>query len=179
MKLRTVALVALSLVALASAGCGKKKPNPIPVPPAPTPAPAPAPTPVTPPESVTPPAPAPTPEPAKPAASVSDLGTVYFAYDSFGLDEAARATLDRNAQLLRENTALVLTIEGHCDERGTVEYNQALGEKRAESVKQYLVDANIAADRLRIISYGKERPADEGHDETAWSRNRRCEFAAR
>jgi peptidoglycan-associated lipoprotein len=177
MKLRTLALVALSLVALTAAGCGKKKAKSIPVPPAPTPQTTPAPTPVTPPESVTPPAP--TPEPAKPAASVSDLGTVYFAYDSFGLDEAARATLDRNAQLLRENTALMLTIEGHCDERGTVEYNQALGEKRAEAVKQYLVDANIAADRLRVISYGKERPADEGHDETAWSRNRRSEFTAR
>jgi peptidoglycan-associated lipoprotein len=72
-----------------------------------------------------------------------------------------------------------ITIEGHCDERGTVEYNQALGEKRAQAARDYVVAAGIAASRIQIISYGKERPFDPGHDESAWSKNRRAHFVSR
>ena len=164
--------VALAL-ALAGAGCAKKPVATPPVPPAPAPAPAPTETPPTP--VPTPPA----PEPAKPALSASDLQVVYFAYDSFQLDDGARSALDANAKLLRDNPALNVSVDGHCDERGTVEYNQALGQKRAEAVQQYLSDQGLPAARFRVISYGKERPVDEGHDESAWSRNRRVEFTPR
>lgn len=170
-------IIAMSLavtLALAGAGCAKKPAATTQPPPAPTPAetaPAPAPTP--------PPAPAPTPEPPKPAVSASDLQVVYFGYDSFQLDDGARAALDANAKLLRDNPSLSVSVDGHCDERGTVEYNQALGQKRAEAVQQYLSDQGIPSTRFRVISYGKERPADEGHDESAWSRNRRVEFTPR
>ena len=107
------------------------------------------------------------------------MQVVYFGYDSFTLDDGARAALDSNAKQMRDNPALVVSVDGHCDERGTVEYNQALGQKRAETVQQYLTDAGIPANRFRVISYGKERPADEGHDESAWAKNRRVEFSAR
>jgi peptidoglycan-associated lipoprotein len=160
------------LVAAAVSGCAKKPAATTPVPPAP--APTQTETPPTP-----PPAPAPEPTPPAPAVNASDLQVVYFAYDSFQLDDGARAALDQNARLLRENASLTVSVDGHCDERGTVEYNQALGQKRAEAVQQYLMDQGIAAARLRPISYGKERPAADGHDESAWSRNRRVEFTAR
>ena len=71
-----------------------------------------------------------------------------------------------------------VSVEGHCDERGTVEYNLALGQKRADSAKSFLVKAGIAADRLKTVSYGKERPADTGHSEAAWAKNRRVEIVA-
>jgi peptidoglycan-associated lipoprotein len=160
------------LVAAAVSGCAKKPAATTPVPPAP--APTQTETPPTP-----PPAPAPEPTPPAPAVGASDLQVVYFAYDSFQLDDGARAALDQNARLLRENATLNVSVDGHCDERGTVEYNQALGQKRAEAVQQYLMDQGIAATRFRAISYGKERPAADGHDESAWSRNRRVEFTAR
>lgn len=168
---RFAALALIALLAVSVTGCAKKPAATTPVPPAPTETAAPTPTPT--------PTPAPTPEPAAPAVTASDLQTVYFDYDSFSLSDNARAALDANAKLLRENASLMVSLDGHCDERGTVEYNQALGQKRAESVQQYLTDAGIAASRMRVISYGKERPADEGHDESAWSRNRRVEFSAR
>jgi len=119
------------------------------------------------------------PEPPKPAVTAGDLQVVHFGYDSFQLDDAARAALDANAKLLRDNPGLSVSVDGHCDERGTVEYNQALGQKRAEAVQQYLSDQGIPSTRFRVISYGKERPVDEGHDEAAWARNRRVEFTPR
>ena len=91
--------------------------------------------------------------------------------------ESARATLDQNAKLLRDHSSSRVLIEGHCDERGTVEYNQALGEKRAQAARDYLVAAGIAASSIDIISYGKERPVDPGHDEAAWAQNRRAQFS--
>ena len=102
--------------------------------------------------------------------------TVYFALDSAVLDDAARATLDRNARWLRDNPDWALTVAGHCDARVTVEYNQALGERRANAVRDYLVAAGVPAARIKTISYGKEMPAVEGHDEAAWAKNRRAEF---
>jgi len=175
MSPRYAAAALVALLALAAPGCAKKPAKTPPVPAASTQ--TPTPTPPTPPP--TPPAPAPTPEPAKPQVTAHDLQVVYFAYDSFTLDDAARATLDANAKLLRDNPELNPSVDGHTDERGTVEYNQALGQKRAEAVQQYLVDAGIPVTRFRVISYGKERPADEGHDEAAWAKNRRVEFTPR
>ena len=170
---RTAAIALALLLAGAAAGCAKKPAAAPPVPPAPTTTQTPVPTP-----TPTPP-PAPTPEPAKTAIGANDLQVVHFAYDSFTLDDAARAALDNNAKLLRDNAALSVSVDGHADERGTVEYNQALGQKRAEAVQQYLMDAGIPVARFRVISYGKERPADEGHDEAAWAKNRRVEFTPR
>src|SRR5438876_471160 len=121
---RIIALSLAVILAVTGAGCAKKPPKTTTPPPAPTttePAPTPAPTP--------PPAPAPTPEPPKPAVSAADLQVVYFGYDSFQLDDGARAALDSNAKLLRDNPNLSVSVDGHCDERGTVEYNQALGQK--------------------------------------------------
>ncbi len=168
---RRILFIGLAVTALALVGCAKKAPAPVPAPPAPTTAPTtPTPTPT--------PAPTPTPTtPTTPAATVADLRIVYFALDSYSLDDAARGVLDANAKLLRDTPDLRVRIEGHCDERGTVEYNMSLGQKRAESVRDYLVGAGVAADHLATISYGKERPAVDGHDEAAWSKNRRAEFS--
>ena len=99
---------------------------------------------------------------------------VFFAFDSAVLDDAARQTLERQAAWLKQFPAVSVTIEGHCDERGTREYNLALGDRRANAVKTYLVALGISPNRIRTISYGKERPADPGHDETAWALNRRA-----
>ena len=104
------------------------------------------------------------------------LGTVYFDYDRAVIRDDARATLDGNAAWLKRFRTAKILVEGHCDERGTEEYNLALGEKRAKSAMDYLVSLGIPADRLRIISYGKSQPLDMGKDEAAWQRNRRAQF---
>jgi peptidoglycan-associated lipoprotein len=98
---------------------------------------------------------------------------VFFAYNESDLSAEARATLDRQAAWLKKNGALNVTIEGHCDERGTREYNLALGERRAVAVKNYLVADGVAAGRIHTVSYGKERPAVLGSNEAAWAQNRR------
>jgi len=106
----------------------------------------------------------------------SPFKPVFYALDGADLDEAGRATVTANAALLRKYPTWVVTVEGHCDERGTAEYNLALGERRAVAVKTYLVSLGIAPDRVRTVSYGKEFPFDPGHDEAAWSQNRRAHF---
>lgn len=106
----------------------------------------------------------------------SQLETVYFDYDSHTLSPVARQTLERNAGLLRQEAGLAVIVEGHCDERGSDEYNLALGELRATTVKGYLVTLGVAAERLKAISYGEERPAVSGNDEAAWAKNRRAAF---
>lgn len=106
------------------------------------------------------------------------LEIVYFEFDQAALGEEARASLDRNASFLREYPALRLRIEGHCDERGTTEYNLALGDRRANTVKEYLARLGVDASRFITISFGEERPVDPGHSATAWARNRRAEFHA-
>ena len=109
------------------------------------------------------------------SSSVGDR--VYFAFDSYDLSSEARATLDRQAGWLKQyGSKYKVTIEGHCDERGTAEYNLALGERRAVAARTYLVSLGIAADRIKTISYGKEFPFDPGHDESAWAKNRRAHF---
>jgi len=106
----------------------------------------------------------------------SPLLPVFFAFDSQEIDDAMRATLDANADVLRRYPNWVVTIEGHCDERGTAEYNLALGERRALAARAYLVQVGVSGDRLRTVSYGKEFPFDPGHDEAAWAKNRRAHF---
>jgi peptidoglycan-associated lipoprotein len=104
------------------------------------------------------------------------LADLFFAYDSAALSGEATALLEAHAAWLGRNPTVTVTIEGHCDERGTVEYNLALGDQRARAVKDYLVSRGIAEDRLVTVSYGKERPLDPGTGESAWSRNRRAHF---
>jgi peptidoglycan-associated lipoprotein len=180
-----VIVVLISLVY----GCGRK-PQP-PVVTAPTP-----PTIATPPAVTTPP-PAPPPQrveeslpvPAEPLSedsianrSLDDLNRdspfrpVFFELDASDLDDQGRAVAQSNADLLKKYSTWVVTVEGHCDERGTAEYNLALGERRSVAVKTYLVSLGIAPDRIRTVSYGKEFPFDPGHNEEAWAKNRRAHF---
>jgi peptidoglycan-associated lipoprotein len=114
--------------------------------------------------------------PTKPSLKEDQFQTVYFDFDKYTLRPDAKAALDNNYKLLTEYGDAIVKIEGHCDERGTVEYNLSLGEKRARAAMEYLVGLGISANRISIISYGKERPAVMGSDEAAWSKNRRGEF---
>lgn len=176
-------LAAAVVVALVAGGC-KRPPatSPVEAPPPPAPAPpkpveAPAPREVT--ESFEP-APvetAPVVEPSIAELNRSGvLRTVYFAYDSAELSDETRAALRANAEWLNANRKYRIRVEGHCDERGTVEYNLALGQRRADAARDYLVHLGVDPGRLTTISYGEERPADPGHGEDAWSKNRRAEF---
>ncbi|PIE34361.1 peptidoglycan-associated lipoprotein [candidate division KSB3 bacterium] len=108
--------------------------------------------------------------------STSALQTVYFEFDKYSLTGSTRSALEANAEWLRNNPDVLVRIEGHCDERGTLEYNQVLGENRALSAKKYLASLGIAPNRLYTISYGESMPADPGHSEDAWANNRRAEF---
>lgn len=105
-----------------------------------------------------------------------ELQTVYFEFDKYSLTAQARDSLNRNAEWLRKHPEVSVQIEGHCDERGTLEYNQVLGENRAVSTKKYLVTLGIDPDRLYTISYGETMPVDPGHNEEAWAKNRRAQF---
>ncbi|GFE59700.1 peptidoglycan-associated lipoprotein Pal [Geobacter sp. AOG2] len=102
---------------------------------------------------------------------------IYFDFDKSDLGKDARDVLTKNAEILLKNKpSIKIQIAGNCDERGSAEYNLALGERRAKSAQQYLITLGVPADRLSTISYGKEKPAVEGHDEAAWAKNRRDEF---
>lgn len=101
---------------------------------------------------------------------------IYFAFDKYDLDERAREVLANKAYFMKQYPNVKILIEGHCDERGTAEYNLALGERRANSAKQYLVQLGISESRISTVSYGKERPVDPGHNEAAWAKNRRAHF---
>lgn len=177
----------LALVALAAAACAKKQP-PIarPTPPPPTEATTPADRPSTPPQPIdTPPI-----VPSEPAMAVEDLDSrsldelnrespfqpVFFGLDSHEVDTTGQAVLNQNADLMRKYPTWILTLEGHCDERGTAEYNLALGERRALAARNYLVTLGIPADRLRTVSYGKEFPFDPAQSEEAYAKNRRAHF---
>ncbi len=175
----------LILAAVIAAGCGKKK--------QPTTMPAPSPTvppPVTAPPATSPPpveeaTPVPQPtieEDAIGGKSLDDLNRdsplkpAFFGLDSAELDADGQATVQANAELLKKYPSWTITIEGHCDERGTAEYNLALGERRAVAVRTYLVSLGISPDRVRTVSYGKEFPFDPAHTEGAWAKNRRAHF---
>jgi len=131
----------------------------------------------------TPVQPAPAPAAAAPGAAAqpgvpgpSPLKDVFFDYDQSNIRDDQKAALNDNVGWLKVNTGAKLLLEGHCDERGTAEYNLGLGERRAKGVKDYLIAAGVAADRISTISYGKERPFVLGHDESAWKWNRRGHF---
>jgi peptidoglycan-associated lipoprotein len=178
--------IAAVVLAITAAACGGKKP-PTTNPNGPAPFPAP-PVNTTPPPPPPPPDPLPVPPEVNPTTRPYDnlapddinkqsiLKPVFFAYDSDEIDEAARKTLEANAQILKDYRTWVLTVEGHCDERGTPEYNLSLGDRRALAAKNYLQTLGINADRLKTVSYGKEFPFNPGHDESAWTLNRRAQF---
>jgi peptidoglycan-associated lipoprotein len=181
------ATTAVLVVVLGAGACGKKTPpvaRPMP-PPATTGGGTPAARPPAPPEPVPETAPIP-PEPGitnDPLAGDLDainknspFQPVFFPLDSFEVDGTGQQALNTNAGILKKYPTWIITIEGHCDERGTAEYNLALGEKRALAAKTYMVSLGVPADRLRTVSYGKEFPFDPGHDEGAWSKNRRAHF---
>lgn len=102
--------------------------------------------------------------------------TVYFGYDSFGLDDKAQAVSSHYARFLVSKPNVNAVLEGHCDERGSSEYNMALGERRAKAVRDALVVSGVPASRIKVVSFGEEKPAAEGHDEAAWALNRRVEL---
>ena len=174
------------LVTLVLAGACAKKQPPVarPTPPPPSGA-AGGTRPPEPPTPVTEPRPVP-PEPTldDPIASrdIGDINKnspfqpVFFLFDRSDIDAAGQQALNANAEILKKYATWVITIEGHADERGTAEYNLALGDRRAVSARTYLVSLGIPGDRLRTVSYGKEFPFDPGHTEAAWAKNRRAQF---
>ena len=110
-----------------------------------------------------------------PADTLATIGnSVYFSYDSAALDGNSKGSLFRQAAFLNANPTLTVTIEGHCDERGTREYNLALGERRAAAARDYLLAQGVDPARIKVISYGKERPAMAGSNEESWAKNRRA-----
>lgn len=186
MRHRSTILTVLLMLLLSFTivGCKKKAPETTPEPPAPV-------------EPVKPPPPAPPPttpvEPDFPTEPLVEetpdietlisqwnragvLQTVYFGYDSSELSDSSRRILRENAEWLKAQPDVNVLVEGNCDERGTIEYNLALGERRADSVRGYLTKLGVERSRIRIITYGEERPVDPGHNESAWSKNRRAAF---
>lgn len=107
------------------------------------------------------------------------LEDAFFDFDDFSLRQDAKSSLEKDGKYLEKNSVSRVVIEGHCDERGSVEYNLALGEKRARAAKEYLTTYGVNGSRITTISYGKERPFDPGHNEEAWARNRRAHFVAK
>jgi peptidoglycan-associated lipoprotein len=145
----------------------------------------PPPTPPPPPQPVSEPVPVP-PEPMAEdeiaGKSLDDLNRdsplqpLFYELDSSEVSAAGQQVLQANAAVLKKYPTWQITVEGHCDERGTAEYNLALGERRAVAAKNYLVSLGISADRIKTVSYGKEFPFDPGHDDAAWQKNRRAHF---
>jgi peptidoglycan-associated lipoprotein len=184
---RPIAFPMAVAVMMAAVACGGKKPpvaRPAPPPPVSTTANAPS-QPPAPPEPVSEPTivpPEPVPNDAISAASLDELNKnsplkpVFYELDRSDLSASAQKTLDDNAALLKRYPSWAVTVEGHCDERGTAEYNLALGERRAIAARAYLVSLGIPANRVRTVSYGKEFPFDPGHDEAAFAKNRRAHF---
>ena len=165
-KIYAILAFLVAAVMLIGPGCGPK-PEMAPAEPAVT-------EPETPTEPITEPAIEPEPEVVR--LTEDQFRIAFFDLDKYNLKSDARAALEANARLLKDNPNVKVLIEGHCDERGTVEYNLALGEKRARASMDYLVSLGIDGGRLEIISYGKERPVALGHNESSWSKNRRAEF---
>jgi peptidoglycan-associated lipoprotein len=112
-----------------------------------------------------------------PAIKMPVVNDVFFEFNKSQLTDEAKQTLADNARQLKEGGSMAVTIEGHCDERGTNAYNLALGERRANTAKDYLVSLGVDAGRVTTITYGEERPFDQGHNEAAWAKNRRAHFA--
>jgi peptidoglycan-associated lipoprotein len=183
-----VTMMSLLLAGMIVSGCAKRPATtaataaPAPAPRAATPAPTPTPAPAAP----TTPAPAPTAQPTAPAtparpsprefSSIAALKDVFFDFDKYDIRAEDAKTLDANATWLKANADNLVLIEGHCDERGTNEYNLALGERRAKATMNYLVSQGVQANRITIISYGEERPGCSEKSESCWSKNRRAHF---
>jgi len=106
---------------------------------------------------------------------IPDLATIYFSFDSSKIPEDVMNSLKTNAKYLKDNPTLNVVVEGHCDERGTTEYNLALGQKRAVKVKEYYVQLGVNPNRIATVSYGEEMPQDQRHNEAGWAKNRRAE----
>jgi len=189
MRIRSASVGVLTGIVVASLAIGACAPKKAPVA-RPLPPPPPATTPEAPPPP-SPPAPVAERPIATPPAIVEDpmasrsvdelnrdspMRVAYFGYDTAELSAEARAALDANAAVLKKYTTWTVTVEGHCDERGTAEYNLALGERRAVAAQSYMVALGIPASRVKIVSYGKEFPFDPGHDDAAWGKNRRAHF---
>jgi len=164
----TMKIALVSVLALSVAACSKKKVEELPPAPQST---APAPTP-----DVPPPPPQTGPVPGSRADFVAQAGsdTIWFGTDAYDVDAEDQATLTKQAAWLAKYPNVSVTVEGHCDERGTREYNLALGERRANAAKNFLVQSGVPASRISVISYGKERPLATGSDEAAWAQNRRA-----
>ena len=182
---RILGVMTVAVLLAATAACARRQP-PVARPALPPP-----------PVAATPPAPPAPPQPVREPALVppeplsedpvasrslddlnrtSPLQPVFFEYDSFEVTAAGQTVLQSDAGLLKKYPTWMVTIEGHCDERGTAEYNLALGERRAVAARMYLISLGIDANRLRTVSYGSEFPFDPGHEEGAWSKNRRAHF---
>src|SRR5262250_46823 len=175
-----VAVLIFLGLALLLTGCPKRPAMTqvaAPAPAAPTPAPpAPAPTPAPPPPVATPAPPTPAPAPPADYQPNPALKAVYFDFDKSLIRPGDAKTLDASAAWLKANPNQLVRIEGNTDERGTAEYNLALGERRAKAAMSYLVSKGIAADRMTTVSFGKERPVCTEHNESCWARNRRDDF---
>ncbi len=184
-RVRFALMIGSLVTAIGVSACAKK-------PPAPAPAPPPPPPPATKP-APPPPPPPPPPAPVQPPRALTEdevfakktveelnaerpLGDVYFAFDSQELSDEARATLERNAQWLKRWPSVRLSVEGHCDSRGTAEYNLSLGERRGTAARNYLVGLGVPADRVVAVSKGKEQPFCFDENESCWSQNRRGHF---
>ena len=185
---RTATLLTIAVVVTAiTAGACAKKPAPVarPMPPPTATSPGGTTTPPRPPERVMEPIPVP-PEPLAEdtvgSKTLDDLNRdsplkpVFFELDSAELSPAGQSVLQENANVLKKYSTWQITIEGHCDERGSAEYNLALGERRALVARDYLVSLGVVAPRVRTVSYGKEFPFDPGHEEGSWVKNRRAHF---
>jgi peptidoglycan-associated lipoprotein len=160
MRARAVLTVALATTVAFSAGCKKPTPPETPI--------------VAPPPPPAPPAPAVVPEPVVQMAR--NFQRVYFDLDSATLASASKAALDENVALMQANPDIKVELQGHADERGTTDYNLALGQRRADAVRRYLGAQGIAGSRFSVVSFGEERPLQSGSSESAWSQNRRAEF---
>jgi peptidoglycan-associated lipoprotein len=170
-RFESVALIGLAIVLALAPGCSsrKKVDSSAQIEPPPT-------------ESTPPPATETAPPPSTDGDTGGDrlsLEDAFFDFDDFSLRSDAKTALETDGKFLQRNSDTRIVIEGHCDERGSVEYNLALGEKRARAAKDYLVSYGIPGNRVTTISYGKERPFDPGHDEDAWAKNRRAHVVAK
>jgi peptidoglycan-associated lipoprotein len=160
----------LILAALTFAGCGKKAAPPVEADVTQTP-----PTPVA--DNPTPPVRDETPKYVDPLSVYPGVFVaIHFEFDKYRIVDEAKPVLEKIAAALKEKPTWKVLIEGHCDERGTNEYNMGLGEQRAQATKRYLVSLGVEESRFQTVSYGEERPVDPGHDEAAWAQNRRAEF---
>jgi len=167
-KIATFALAGTLLALLVAFGCASRKQVSTPVPES-------TPPPVT---ETPPPPPTETAPPPPVEETRTALQDAYFDFDDASLRDDAKNALENNSKYMEKNSGAVI-IEGHCDERGSVEYNIALGEKRARAAKDFMVSYGVSASRITTISYGKERPFDQGHSEDAWAKNRRAHFVAK